>query len=45
MNTDINPCLSCDFGWKDYCSPDKRQECIEIYRQQKGKFAEGEGVE
>jgi hypothetical protein len=24
-----NPCLACYFDWKDYCSEEKRKECIE----------------
>lgn len=39
MKTDTNPCMYCEFDWKDYCSPERRQECIELYRQRKGQFA------
>ncbi len=45
MGNEINPCISCGFDWKDFCSPERRQECIELYRQGKGQFAEGEGEE
>lgn len=24
-----NPCLTCYFDWKDYCSPEKRKACAE----------------
>lgn len=44
MDNKINPCLYCRFDWKDYCSDEKRQECIEIYKQKKKQIAEG-GIE
>ena len=29
MDKQINPCLTCYFDWKDFCTAEKRLECIE----------------
>jgi hypothetical protein len=26
----INPCQTCYFDWKDYCTPEKQSECKEV---------------
>lgn len=43
MGDKINPCQFCGFAWKDYCSSERRQECIELYRQKKEQFEQKEG--